>query len=118
MSAERFSTHILDRAIEEQRRGAELLRLATRAVLDRALADAPSLPHEVVVFGSVERQGHLGLDSDVDVAIGALEPRDYFVLKSHLEQRLRREVDLVDLDNCHFAASIRRHGTRWNRPDS
>ncbi len=68
-----------------------------------------------IIFGSIDRPGHFDANSDVDVAVGELRARDYFTLKSYLEHALCREVDLVEFDRCHFAASIRRTGTKWTR---
>ena len=118
MADSRFSTDVLDRAIERRRHTAEQLRTATRQRLVQALETAPVPVDEAIIFGSIERPGHFGTTSDVDVAVGALPARDYFTLKSHLEHSLGREVDLVDLDWCHFAATIRRTGTTWTRRDT
>lgn len=76
---------------------------------------SPVPVEEAIIFGSIERAGHFDADSDVDVAVGELPAREYFTLKSHLEHALCREVDLVELERCHFAASIRRTGTTWTR---
>ena len=89
--------------------------MTTRKRLVRALQSAPVPVAEAIIFGSIERAGHFDANSDVDIAVGELAARDYFNLKSHLEHALRREVDLVDLDRCHFAATIRRTGTTWTR---
>ena len=118
MAGSRFSTDVLDRAIERRQHTAEQLRTATRQRLVQALDVAPVPVDEVIIFGSIERAGQFGTTSDVDVAVGALPARDYFTLKSHLEHSLAREVDLVDLDRCHFAATIRRTGTTWTRRDT
>ena len=120
MAGSRFSTDVLDRAIERRQRTAEQLRTATRQRLVQALEAAPVPVDEAIIFGSIERAGHFGTtsDVDVDVAVGALPARDYFTLKSHLEHSVGREVDLVDLDRCHFAATIRRTGTAWTRRDT
>ena len=86
-----------------------------RARLVQALQAAPVPVEQAIIFGSIDRPGRFDADSDVDIAIGELPPRDYFTLKSHLEFALCRQVDLVELDRCHFAASIRRTGTTWTR---
>ena len=80
-----------------------------------AFEAAPVPVEQAIIFGSIDRPGHFDANSDVDVAVGELPARDYFTLKSHLEHALCREVDLVELDRCHFAASIRRTGTTWTR---
>ena len=81
----------------------------------QALEASPVPVDQAIIFGSIDRAGHFDANSDVDVAVGELSARDYFTLKSHLEHALCREVDLVELERCHFAASIRRTGTTWTR---
>lgn len=115
MAGLRFSTDVLDRAIERRLRAAEQLRVATRRRLVEALEAAPVPVARAIIFGSINRPGHFDANSDVDIAVGKLPARDYFTLKSHLEHSLCRAVDLVDLDRCHFAATIRRTGTTWKR---
>ena len=83
--------------------------------LVQALEAAPVPVEQAIIFGSINRSGHFDANSDVDVAVGELPARDYFTLKSHLEHALGREVDLIELDRCHFTATIRRTGTTWTR---
>lgn len=56
-------------------------------------------PHFVILFGSAAR-GELGKDSDVDIAYHAdvsLTAYDNFMLAQTLADKLKRDVDLVDL---------------------
>ena len=114
--AARFSTHELDRALTRKWRERERDRRATLARLLDLLATAPVALSDAIVFGSILRPGAFHDRSDVDVAIPSVAPRCYFELKSHLEDDLCREVDLVELDRCHFAASIARDGLPWTNP--
>ena len=114
----RFTTEILDQALGRERESREDLRKAVRNELFRALAESPIKLKAAIIFGSIVRPGHFEDDSDIDLAVPYLEPRAYFTLKSYLEQRMRREVDLLDIDTCHFAVSIRRDGLRWISPDT
>ena len=98
-----FSTDILDGAIERRRRTREQLRTTTRESLVQALEAARVPVDEAIIFGSIERPGHFDAASDIDL-VGPLAARDYFTLKSHLEHSLGREIDIVDLHRCHFAA--------------
>lgn len=108
-----FSTDLLDRVRASERTSAEAARLDTLRVLEEALRSAPALPAEVILFGSLIESGMFSFESDVDVAVSALSPVDYFALKRHLEHAVLRDVDLVDLDTCHFADRVRRKGNRW-----
>lgn len=113
--AGRFNTDVLDRALARKRREREALRVEVQARALKLLDESPVKVDEAILFGSVVRRGHFSAHSDVDVAVPDLEPRDYFALMGHLEDGLGREIDLVPIDTCHFADSIRRTGLRWTR---
>ena len=110
-----FKTDVLDRALARKRREREALRLAVQTRALRLLDESPVEIDEAILFGSVVRPGRFDARSDVDVAIPDLEPRDFFALMGHLEEGLEREIDLVPIDTCHFADTIRRTGLRWSR---
>jgi uncharacterized protein len=111
----RFSTEILDLAKQNRREERELLRSATLELLERSLAKSPIPVEEAFVFGSLVRPFSFDSRSDVDLAVHALDPRDYFSLKTYLEQELQREVDLLEIETCRFSDKIRRTGQRWTR---
>ena len=113
--AGRFNTEVLDRALARKRREREALRLAVQARALKLLDESPVELDEAILFGSVVRSGRFSARSDVDLAVPDLEPRDFFTLMGHLEEGLEREIDLVPIDTCHFADSIRRTGLRWTR---
>ena len=110
-----FKTDVLDRALARKRRESEALRLAVQARALRLLDESPVDLDKAILFGSVVRPGRFDPRSDVDIAVPDLEPRDFFALMGHLEAGLEREIDLVPIDHCHFADSIRRTGLTWNR---
>ena len=114
--AARFSTEGLDRALAQKRRQRERDRRDTLARLLDLLATAPVALSDATIFGSIVRPGAFHDRSDVDVAIPPVAPRCYFELKGYLEDGLCREVDLVERDRCHFAASIARDGLPWTSP--
>ena len=111
--AGRFNTDVLDRALARKRREREALRVEVQARALKLLEESPVPLDEAILFGSVVRPGRFSVHSDVDVAVPDLEPRDFFALMGHLEEGLEREIDLVPIDTCHFADSIRRTGLRW-----
>ncbi|NJM85279.1 MAG: nucleotidyltransferase domain-containing protein, partial [Leptolyngbyaceae cyanobacterium RM2_2_21] len=72
---------------------------------------------EGYLFGSVTQPGRFTQHSDVDVAIESIAAGQPFGLLSYLSTHLDREVDVVPLDQCHFADKIARPdscGTRTN----
>lgn len=110
-----FNTDVLDRALARRRREREALRLAVQTRALQLLDESPVAVDEAILFGSVVRPGRFDARSDIDIAVPDLEPRDFFTLMGHLEEGLGREIDLVPIETCHFADSIRRMGLTWNR---
>lgn len=109
-------TPLLDEKLAQQRRQAELER---QQVLAHALHWLSSHGERYgllngYLFGSVTKQGGFSPGSDVDVAVESLQQGDPFGLMSYLSLHLNRDVDLVPLDQCHFAAKIRETGIPWN----
>ena len=113
--ADRFNTDVLDRALARKRRERETLRVAVQARALELLDESPIALDEAILFGSLVRPGRFDVRSDIDIAVPDLEPRDFFTLMGHLEEGLEREIDLVPINTCHFADSIRRTGLRWTR---
>jgi hypothetical protein len=66
------------------------------------------------VFGSITQPGRFSPHSDLDLAVESLQQGDPFGLIGYLSLHLNREVDLVPLDQCHFADKIRLIGIAWN----
>jgi len=91
----------------------EAARIEVLKELQLALAEAPVHVDEAYVFGSLAAPFAFDARSDLDIAVHAMDPREYFLLKCYLEGRLQREVDLVEMESCGFADSIRRRGLQW-----
>ncbi|NJL49876.1 MAG: hypothetical protein HC929_23835 [Leptolyngbyaceae cyanobacterium SM2_5_2] len=53
--------------------------------------------------------------SDVDVALESLAPEHFFRAMGALSETVGRDVDLVELHKCPFAARIRQGGLLWTR---
>ncbi len=66
------------------------------------------------LFGSITQVGKFSAESDIDLAVEGLKDGDPFALISYLSLHVNREVDLVPLDQCHFADKIRQTGILWN----
>lgn len=67
------------------------------------------------VFGSLVRPGRFREDSDVDLAVEAIDPDRLFQLMANLSEAVGRDVDLVELPKCHFAHRIRERGMLWTQ---
>ncbi len=111
-----FPTPLFDQKLAQQKVANECDR---QHLLKEALQwleqNAPSFGIEQgYLFGSMTQPGQFSQFSDLDLALDSLSPGEPFGLISHLSTFLNREVDLVPLDQCHFAEKIQREGVRWN----
>lgn len=71
--------------------------------------------NKVYIFGSVTRPKKFNQNSDIDLAVEEINAQDYFLVISLLSAYLGREVDLIKLENCHFAERIRQTGILWTK---
>ena len=114
-----FDTSILDEALARRKARNEAERQQLLAKTLRLLGElGPDYKIErAYVFGSIIKPGHFHANSDVDIAVEQIDPLRFFEAMSEFFNRLEREVDLIELDKCHFAAKIRREGVLWTAPD-
>lgn len=68
-----------------------------------------------VLFGSVVMPGRFHERADIDIAVDSLEPERFFDLMAALSLEMGRDVDLVDLSECHFAGQIWQKGVVWTK---
>ena len=54
--------------------------------------------HECYIFGSVA-EGRSSTKSDIDMAIRGLPPEWFFYVYGQLSRKVKRSIDLVDLDD-------------------
>ncbi|MEB3336776.1 MAG: nucleotidyltransferase domain-containing protein [Leptolyngbyaceae bacterium] len=117
-----FPTPLLDTALAKQQADQESTRqLLLKSALDWLQAEGLSFGIDRgYIFGSLTQSGRFTQNSDVDLAVETLNQGDPFGLISFLSTHVNREVDLVPLDQCHFADKIRQEGILWiasNGPD-
>lgn len=112
-----FDTSILDEALARRKARNETERQRVLAKTLRLLDElGPTYKIErAYVFGSTVKPGRFHADSDVDIAVEQIDPRRFFEAMSEFFNRLGREVDLVELDKCHFAHRIRQTGILWEK---
>lgn len=99
----------------DERRHEARLRLWEETRRSLALALHELLPNSRVwVYGSLTRRGKFNPASDVDLALPE-EPRRKTIwnLQAGLENRLRRPIDLVLLDETRLRDKILREGEEW-----
>lgn len=118
-----FPTPVLDRQWAQQREQWERDR---QTVLSAAQTWLISHAEEFGIkqgylFGSVIQAERFSNQSDLDIAVDTLSVGDPFGLASYLSLQVNRDVDVVPLDQCHFADKIRQIGRPWSTtksPDS
>jgi uncharacterized protein len=113
--SEAFRTDLLDEAIAQRRQRNEQSRQAILAALmDWLTVHAAEFGIErAYIFGSLSRPGRFTERSDVDLAIESMRADRFFEAISTLSEALGRDVDLVELEKCHFGDRIREQGILW-----
>jgi predicted nucleotidyltransferase len=113
-----FDTSILDKALAQRKAHNESERQQILAKTLRLLDDLGPRYNiqRAYLFGSVVKPGRFRADSDVDIAVEQIDPRQFIEALSKFSMRLNRDVDLIELDKCHFADKIRREGVVWTAP--
>ncbi len=112
---ERFSTHVLDKAIQHRKEANERLRLVR---LGRAFDALQKLAGEVLfeeayLFGSLARPYGFLENSDIDIGFIGLKDRDFFVATAFLSRELSVDVDVVQLEGHRMEEKVRQGGIRW-----
>ena len=69
---------------------------------------------EAYLFGSIVLEGRYRQKSDIDIALLGLKKYDYFKFIGEISDLLNRRVDVVLLEECHFAQFIKEKGIKWN----
>ncbi|MFM6190665.1 MAG: nucleotidyltransferase family protein [Planktothrix sp.] len=70
---------------------------------------------QAYIFGSVTESNRFHDQSDIDVAVEQINPEYFFSAISFLSEHLARDVDLIRLNQCHFANRIRQQGILWTK---
>ncbi|MEL6332196.1 MAG: nucleotidyltransferase domain-containing protein [Cyanobacteria bacterium J06649_12] len=115
-----FPTPLLDARLarekeQNERERQQLLPLALAWLQSHGLDYGISCGY---LFGSVTQPGRFTQSSDIDIAVDTWETGNIFGLMGYLSLYLNRDVDVIPLDQCHFADKIRRLGMPWSVNDS
>ncbi|HIQ05634.1 MAG TPA: nucleotidyltransferase domain-containing protein [Anaerolineae bacterium] len=115
-----FDTTILDEALARQCLAREKKRQAVLNQVLQLLDEwGPSYGLECTyIFGSLVHACRFDETSDVDIAVEQIDPERFFEAISTFSTMLGRQVDLIELDKCHFAHRTRQEGIQWTRTRS
>jgi hypothetical protein len=110
-----FNTEKLDAAIAHRRATWEQERQVILAQVLSWLNETGKQEgiRQAYVFGSLTKPGKFTSSSDVDLAIVGKMPDRQFELMSELAAVVGREVDMIELERCHFKERIRQTGVLW-----
>jgi len=65
------------------------------------------------IFGSLTQPQRFHQNSDIDIAVEQINPEDFFVVISLIYEALGRDVDVIEVNKCHFGDRIKQKGIRW-----
>ena len=69
----------------------------------------------VYFFGSLTKPYGFFNSSDIDIGIEGLDKFLHYRFISDLSRLLKRDIDVVRLEDCPFAETIRKLGVQWKR---
>ena len=108
-----FDTSLWEKSLNEEygRRERDRLQLLGHAEAVLPIYFSGKQVKAVYLTGSLLREGQFRDFSDADIAVEGLE-ENYFEVLVQLEDLLDRQVDLIELENCRFAETIRQNSRR------
>ncbi|APB33961.1 signal peptidase II [Gloeomargarita lithophora Alchichica-D10] len=65
------------------------------------------------IFGSLTQPQKFHHNSDIDIAVEQINPDDFFAVIGLLSETMGRNVDIIEVDKCHFGNRIKQAGIRW-----
>ena len=105
------------KSILKQQADQEEMRIAVIEQINRALRKLEKKYHwdEAYLFGSVVHKGKFRLNSDIDIAVSGLNVLEHYAFTGEISDLLDKRVDVVLLEECRFARSIKGKGLKWDR---
>ena len=90
--------------------------MAVMAQIHRALRKLKKKYHwdETYIFGSVAQKGKFRRNSDIDIAVSGLNSLEHYAFTGDISELIEKRVDVVLLEECRFAGSIKEKGLKWN----
>ena len=108
---------IWHKSILERQADQEKLRLLVLRQISKALNTLKKKYHwdDTYLFGSVAHKGKYRSSSDIDIAISGLNKLEHYAFIAEISELLDKPVDVVLLEECIFAQSIKEKGLKWSR---
>lgn len=108
-----FDTSLWEEALKAEVRQREVERLRILAQVRDKLSQYfhNKRVRAVYLTGSLLQEGHFYPFSDVDIAVEGLE-EGFFAVMAQLEDLLDHTVDLIELETCPFADTVRQRGMK------
>ena len=90
----------------------EKMRMAELQKVEEALDNLDMKYHwdEAYLFGSLTKKGRFIRNSDIDIGVQGLNKLDHYAFVGDISDLLDRPVDVVLLEECHFAKTIKKKG--------
>ena len=109
--------HLWYKSILKKQDDQEKLRIAALQQVEEALRGLEKKYRwdEAYLFGSIVLEGRFGRNSDIDIGVLGLNKYDYYEFVGEISDLLDKHVDVVLLEECHFAHFIKEKGLKWNR---
>ncbi|MBZ0190085.1 MAG: nucleotidyltransferase domain-containing protein [Candidatus Kuenenia stuttgartiensis] len=116
----RFSTFLLDRILEQEKKEREELRLR---LIEKLFKTFDMLSHEIPIkeaylFGSITKPYRFQKDSDVDIGFIGLKDEYFFKAMSVISREIGRDVDVVQLEEHRLIEKIKKDGVKWIKENS
>jgi len=65
------------------------------------------------IFGSITQPQKFTQKSDIDIAVEQININDLFAVIGFVSEAVGRDVDVIEINKCHFANQIRQSGILW-----
>lgn len=115
----KFSTYLLDAAIERKRRAREEFRLQLIEKVFNALNKlAVDIPFkEAYLFGSIVKPHKFMKDSDIDIGFVGLKDDHFFRVISFISSEIGVDIDVIQLEGHRLEDKVKEKGIRWIKKD-
>jgi len=112
-----MKTYLLDEIIKIKTKKYELYRENLLNNVFKAIKQAGEIFNfkRAYIIGSITRENMFNENSDIDIVVEDIDPEYFFKLKIFLEDKLNREIDLIDLKDVHFKHKILKEGILWKK---